>query len=212
MVAGITFRQGVTLAIAPGSGSGPPGETLNPGTDPNTGNILILGAGCSNSGGFPTPVTANDSFGGTWSNVAFTNWGSRRTMRVDINDSWTTASGSVDIQYNANQSAARVMMIVEGASNWTERDELAADAVTNWTPNVGTLDSAYLVFIQMEGQETISTSSTGWTKIGEVDETAGVRTFAIFTGDASVGGFDSTPTFSWTNANGFAGWAVGFTT
>jgi hypothetical protein len=209
----VTFREGVALAIAPGSGSGPPNETLNPGTNPVSGDILILGIGTSNAGSVPgSPSIPTNGVGGTWDLEHTTNWGSRRRQWIVVNDDWTTASGSIEVQYQCDQSAGRVLMIAEGASGYAEvaLTEFGGDG-TSWNPDVGTSHDRYLVMIQMENNEAISTSSTGWSEIAQVGEAAGVRRFAIFEGDASVGGFDSTPTFTWTNSGGFSAWAGGFT-
>jgi hypothetical protein len=174
--------------------------------------------GTSNAGGFPTPVTTNNTFGGTWDNAHLENWGSRRTLRLDINDDWTTATGTVDADYNAT-AAGRTLLIVEGASDHIVPPYTGVNNVgdaTSWTtqdlgdgPQAG-LD-LYIAVIQMENNETISTSSTGWSELGtQIGETSGIRTIAMFVGDASVGGFDTTPTFSWTNAGAFNGLVFGF--
>jgi hypothetical protein len=198
----VSFRAGVTVA----AGSGDP-ETLNPGSDPASGDILIIGVAQSSTGANSAATLGSDGFGGTWTSEHSQVWGSRRWLDVWVNDDWTTASGTVAVDYTMNQDRARVLMIVEGAETYTEDASAGDTSGSDWTPTLTAGHDGHIVMVQVENEVTVSTP-TDWTKVGEVNASAGLRTFAVFTivGEPP----DLTPTFSFGGAAGFTGWSAYF--
>jgi hypothetical protein len=198
----VSFRAGVTVA----AGSGDP-ETLNPGSDPASGDILIIGVAQSSTGVNSAATLGSDGFGGTWTQEHNQTWGSRRHLDVWVNDDWTTASGSVAVDYTMNQDRARVLMIVEGASGYTE-DASAGDATgSDWTPTLTSGHDGHIVIVQFENEVTVGTP-TDWTKVGEVTAPSGLRTFSVFTivGEPP----DLTPSFTFGGSGGYTGWSAYF--
>jgi len=200
----VSFREGDALAL----GSGDP-ETLNPGTDPVSGDILIavVANSATSAGNKGTNALASDSFGGTWTEEHDVNWGARRWLNVFCNNSWTTATGTVDADYGGNQDTARLLEIVEGAGAYTEDAVTGSTSGSSWTPTLTGSKDGHMVVIQMESTATISTPS-GWTKVGQVTDTGGLRSLAVYTIVGALS--DTTPTFSWSGTEGFTGWSAYF--
>ena len=201
----VAIREGVTLA----AGSGDP-ETLNPGSDPSSGDILIAAMGESNTSGAPAGAFDNDSFGGTWTVGHSQVWATRRKMEVVVNDDWTTATGAIDANYSNSEDDARVLLVIEGADSTGAPDyEDAAggdDGGPSITPTLtaGASDSGHVMIIQLESEATISTP-TDWTKAGQITAPGGLRSFAVYTALGTL--TDTTPTFTYTGDEGSTYWA-----
>lgn len=201
----VSFRQGVALSSTP---TNP--QTLDPGTDPSTGDILIVPAATSNTSGAPT-LTGNgittNGMGGTWTTEKLQGWAGRRLLRVEVNDDWTTPTGTVAVSFTGNQDRATGMVIVSGASSYTTDASAGDVSGSDWTPTLAAGHDGHIVVIQMEDDVTIGTPS-GWTSLAQVTDADGLRSLAVFTiaGEPP----DLTPTFSFGTSNGYTAWSAYF--
>ena len=210
-----TFSSGVALTFANGitmtaSASDP--HTVDCSPNPSTDDVLVLIVGQSQSGGYPPVATlGSDSYGGTWTEEFSSYYAGRRRNQVYVNDNFTTVSGTVDVLFDNSQDRAVALVVVSGV----DKEATYADATitdssgSNWTPTLtaGASDDGHLVVIQMESTGTISTPS-GWTKLGQVTASDGLRSLAVFYAVGTLS--DTTPTFSWTGTEGFLGWSAHF--
>jgi len=202
----VSFRIDPALA----SGASDP-TTLNPGTDPSTDDILFVPIAESNSSVSTEPSISASTMGGTWTSNYSQKWASRRWCRVYRNNSWTTATGTATVDFVNNQDKATGMVIVSGASASAIETSVNSGSAsgTSYTPTLTDGLGGYLVFIQMEDTVSIS-APTGWTKQAQVTQASGLRSLAVFTHPAGTLP-DTTPSFTWSGTNGYAGIAYSFT-
>ena len=196
----VSYAMAVAMAA---EGSDP--ETLNP-TDPSAGDILMTIVAQSNTGGFPDSTLESDSLGGTWTQVTTQSWGSRRRLEAWINDDWTTASGTVDVNFSNDESGSRGMLNVSGADDLTEDHEGSFSAVTQLTATTMTgSKGGYTIVVQKESQGAWGTPPTGWVLTDDYDEASGIRRVGVFTHIGTPA--DLSPTFGWTGSADGVWWA-----
>lgn len=207
----VSFRQDPAATSAP---SDP--QSLNPATDPETGDYLFIVTGQSmaaGGGGLPAaPAIESNTFGGTWTQELTSLWAIRRRFNVFNNDDWSTPTGSLSVNFTSDQERAVGLVIVGGAVAWSAGPNfINSDGTdTTWTPTLVTTHDGYLVFIQMESETSIPVPPNDtWVKLFQVTAANGLRSLACFYHVGTIS--DATPTFDFGGFNGYSSVAYYFT-